>query len=197
MQRSEDALEKTLVSEALRVRELSPVCPECSSGLQASTQVLQLNVPQRCASLPLVGAKGSPWIRSDHRRGRFGCAQRFLEENALQLILRSHEGPDARYLITDPAKNMRRGFSLDHDTSAGQLYTVFSAPDYPQFQVCACCVSAPECCLVLARVALQPSYGRVPCRRGRNAPEPGSELPSVACLPQAGASIAISASPAS
>ena len=61
--------------------------------------------------------------------------QRFLEENALQLILRSHEGPDARYLITDPAKNMRRGYSLDHDTSAGQLYTVFSAPDYPQFQV--------------------------------------------------------------
>ena len=60
--------------------------------------------------------------------------QRFLEENGLQLILRSHEGPDARYLITDSARNMKRGWCLDHDTAAGQLYTVFSAPDYPQFQ---------------------------------------------------------------
>lgn len=29
---------------------------------------------------------------------------------------------------------MLQGFTLDHDTPAGQLYTCFSAPDYPQFQ---------------------------------------------------------------
>jgi serine/threonine-protein phosphatase 5 len=30
---------------------------------------------------------------------------------------------------------MGEGFSIDHVTPAGCLITVFSAPDYPQFQV--------------------------------------------------------------
>ena len=30
---------------------------------------------------------------------------------------------------------MKQGFTIDHVTPAGRLLTVFSAPDYPQFQV--------------------------------------------------------------
>ncbi|KAL6776700.1 hypothetical protein ACKKBF_B30600 [Auxenochlorella protothecoides x Auxenochlorella symbiontica] len=58
--------------------------------------------------------------------------QRFLEENGLRLILRSHEGPDAREGREDLSP-MTEGHTLDHDTPAGRLMTVFSAPDYPQF----------------------------------------------------------------
>ena len=58
--------------------------------------------------------------------------QQFLRENDLKLILRSHEGPDAREDRTDMG-NMLDGYTEDHVTSAGRLMTVFSAPDYPQF----------------------------------------------------------------
>ena len=63
-----------------------------------------------------------------------GGLQAFLEENALRLVLRSHEGPDARY-HRDDLPSMAAGFTVDHITPAGRLMTVFSAPDYPQFQV--------------------------------------------------------------
>ena len=56
----------------------------------------------------------------------------FLRLNGLSLILRSHEGPDARTDREDMGP-MLEGYTLDHDTPAGKLYTVFSAPDYPQF----------------------------------------------------------------
>jgi len=62
------------------------------------------------------------------------AAQRFLEENGLRLVLRSHEGPDARWRRAD-LPSMAAGFTIDHVTPAGRLATVFSAPDYPQFQV--------------------------------------------------------------
>lgn len=58
--------------------------------------------------------------------------QQFLRENNLKLILRSHEGPDAREDREDMA-NMLDGWTEDHVTPAGRLMTVFSAPDYPQF----------------------------------------------------------------
>ena len=61
-------------------------------------------------------------------------AQEFLEANNLRLILRSHEGPDAR-CDRDNLPDMKQGFTIDHVTPAGRLLTVFSAPDYPQFQV--------------------------------------------------------------
>ena len=51
-------------------------------------------------------------------------AQRFLTENSLRLILRSHEGPDARVDREDLA-SMENGYTLDHDTPAGKLFTVF------------------------------------------------------------------------
>lgn len=57
----------------------------------------------------------------------------FLRENGLALVLRSHEGPDAREdrAGMDP---MKSGFSVDHEIEGvGKLCTVFSAPDYPQF----------------------------------------------------------------
>jgi serine/threonine-protein phosphatase 5 len=50
--------------------------------------------------------------------------QRFLTENGLRLVLRSHEGPDARDGRTD-MQPMGGGFTLDHDTPAGKLMTVF------------------------------------------------------------------------
>ncbi|KAL4457690.1 hypothetical protein ABPG75_012555 [Micractinium tetrahymenae] len=56
----------------------------------------------------------------------------FLRDNGLRLILRGHEGPDARALRPD-MQGMQDGFTLDHDTPCGKLYTVFSAPQYPQF----------------------------------------------------------------
>ncbi|KAL6765533.1 Metallo-dependent phosphatase-like protein [Haematococcus lacustris] len=59
-------------------------------------------------------------------------SQAFLQANGLRLILRSHEGPDARDKRGD-MPDMLRGYSLDHDTPAGRVMTVFTAPDYPQF----------------------------------------------------------------
>ena len=46
-----------------------------------------------------------------------GCAatQGFLEANKLKLIIRSHEGPDARWKRAG-MQNMDKGHSLDHVT---------------------------------------------------------------------------------
>lgn len=58
--------------------------------------------------------------------------KKFLQENGLKMIIRSHEGPDAREMRPDmPA--MKEGYTKDHETDSGTLMTVFSAPDYPQF----------------------------------------------------------------
>ena len=53
----------------------------------------------------------------------------------MQLIVRSHEGPDARDKRPD-MEAMDKGYTVDHVVKAGKLITLFSAPDYPQFQVC-------------------------------------------------------------
>jgi len=50
------------------------------------------------------------------------------------LIIRSHEGPDAREK-RDGFEGMAEGYTIDHIVDSGKLVTVFSAPDYPQFQV--------------------------------------------------------------
>ncbi|XP_028774403.1 serine/threonine-protein phosphatase 7 isoform X2 [Neltuma alba] len=60
------------------------------------------------------------------------CTEAFLKQNRLKLIIRSHEGPDAR-VGQDDFGDMLCGYSLDHDGESGKLYTLFSAPDYPQF----------------------------------------------------------------
>jgi serine/threonine-protein phosphatase 5 len=60
-----------------------------------------------------------------------------------KLIIRSHEGPDAR----DKRHNllgMDKGYTIDHEVECGKLITLFSAPDYPQFQVI---LPSHVCCL--------------------------------------------------
>jgi len=56
----------------------------------------------------------------------------FLRANRLRLVIRSHEGPDARQKRPDMAP-MLEGWTADHVSEAGTLATLFSAPDYPQF----------------------------------------------------------------
>lgn len=50
------------------------------------------------------------------------------------MIIRSHEGPDARDKRSELG-GMEKGYTIDHVVTSGQLITIFSAPDYPQFQV--------------------------------------------------------------
>ena len=57
----------------------------------------------------------------------------FLRINQLKLVIRAHEGPDARFQRGNMA-DMMTGYAVDHDVEHGKLVTVFSAPDYPQFQ---------------------------------------------------------------
>lgn len=52
----------------------------------------------------------------------------------MQLIIRSHEGPDAREKRAGLG-GMDKGYTIDHTVESGKLITIFSAPDYPQFQV--------------------------------------------------------------
>ncbi|OMO83368.1 hypothetical protein COLO4_22569 [Corchorus olitorius] len=61
------------------------------------------------------------------------CTEEFLKKFNLKLIIRSHEGPDAREKRPGLAR-MDEGYTIDHDVESGKLVTLFSAPDYPQFQ---------------------------------------------------------------
>ncbi|KAG2408896.1 Serine/threonine-protein phosphatase [Vigna angularis] len=61
------------------------------------------------------------------------CTEEFLKKYQLKLIIRSHEGPDAREK-RDGLDGMDEGYTIDHTVDSGKLVTVFSAPDYPQFQ---------------------------------------------------------------
>ncbi|XP_026455767.1 serine/threonine-protein phosphatase 7-like isoform X1 [Papaver somniferum] len=61
------------------------------------------------------------------------CTEEFLKKYNLKLIIRSHEGPDAR--VKRPGLlGMGEGYTIDHEVESGKLITIFSAPDYPQFQ---------------------------------------------------------------
>lgn len=61
------------------------------------------------------------------------CTEDFLKKFSLKLIIRSHEGPDAREKRPGLG-GMDEGYTIDHVVPSGKLITVFSAPDYPQFQ---------------------------------------------------------------
>ncbi|GAB4848362.1 Serine/threonine-protein phosphatase 7 [Ancistrocladus abbreviatus] len=61
------------------------------------------------------------------------CTENFLKKFHLKLIIRSHEGPDAREKRPGLA-GMDEGYTIDHVVESGKLITLFSAPDYPQFQ---------------------------------------------------------------
>ena len=56
----------------------------------------------------------------------------FLAANGLRLVIRSHEGPDAR-LKRPWMPSVDSGYCEDHVLTEGKLVTLFSAPDYPQF----------------------------------------------------------------
>ena len=45
--------------------------------------------------------------------------EEFLRDNDVRLIVRSHEGPDARYNADNGMAQMDTGYTLDHDTPAG------------------------------------------------------------------------------
>lgn len=47
------------------------------------------------------------------------------------MIIRSHEGPDARADREDMG-NMLSGYSVDHEVESGKLYTIFSASNFSQ-----------------------------------------------------------------
>ncbi|PRQ47162.1 putative protein-serine/threonine phosphatase [Rosa chinensis] len=61
------------------------------------------------------------------------CTEDFLKKFQLKLIIRSHEGPDAREKRPGLG-GMDQGYTIDHIVESGKLITLFSAPDYPQFQ---------------------------------------------------------------
>jgi serine/threonine-protein phosphatase 5 len=71
-----------------------------------------------------------------------GCAlyfgpdatQTFLQQHGLSLVIRSHEGPDARSKRPDLEQDMMDGYAVDQLDAQGHhlLVTLFSAPDYPQ-----------------------------------------------------------------
>ncbi|KAM7515969.1 hypothetical protein LguiA_005552 [Lonicera macranthoides] len=61
------------------------------------------------------------------------CTEEFLKKFNLKLIIRSHEGPDAREKRPGLG-TMGEGYTIDHVVESGKLITLFSAPDYPQFQ---------------------------------------------------------------
>ncbi|KAI3462279.1 hypothetical protein Pfo_018942 [Paulownia fortunei] len=61
------------------------------------------------------------------------CTEEFLKKFNFKLIIRSHEGPDARDKRPDLG-GMDVGYTIDHIVESGKLITLFSAPDYPQFQ---------------------------------------------------------------
>ncbi|KAG2278264.1 hypothetical protein Bca52824_060819 [Brassica carinata] len=80
----------------------------------------------------------SPGLSPNEQRGiglLWGpdCTEEFLKKYELKLIIRSHEGPDAREK-RDGLGGMDIGYTIDHSVESGKLITIFSAPDYPQFQ---------------------------------------------------------------
>ena len=67
--------------------------------------------------------------------GSLCCVQAFLEANNLKLIIRSHEGPDARWK-REGMQDMNKGHSLDHVTPGKPVNLLLAMP-----------LSANYCCL--------------------------------------------------
>ncbi len=71
--------------------------------------------------------------------------QQFLTENKLNLILRSHEGPDARFK-RDDMPPVDQGYALDHQCKSETIPLVFLPVDAPGSKLHAHCL----CLLCLA-----------------------------------------------
>jgi len=84
------------------------------------------------------GPAGAPSMVFNDARGVgmiFGpsATEAFCDANDVRLVIRSHEGPDARDK-REGMQDMLSGWSVDHVCPSGaRLATLFSAPDYPQF----------------------------------------------------------------
>ena len=103
------------------------------------------------------------------------ATEAFLVANGLTLIIRSHEGPDARMKRDDrdAVGDMMDGWSVDHTTASGRLATLFSAPDYPQF----CAEGEPRPGNRAAFCVLRaPHYDEPEVTRFNAAPRPQGQL---------------------
>lgn len=58
-------------------------------------------------------------------------SEQFLRQEGLRLLVRSHEGPDARADRTDGMQPMDDGFTLDHNTPAGAPCAAARIPAAP------------------------------------------------------------------
>eukprot|EP00210_Caulerpa_lentillifera_P006344 g6060.t1 len=108
----------------------------CSKG---GLEPTRMKVSRAIADVLWSDPMNEEGIKENSERGlglTFGpdVTAQFLEANDLKLIIRSHEGPDARQ-FRNGMSDMMTGYSIDHETKNGNLVTVFSAPDYPQFQI--------------------------------------------------------------
>lgn len=66
-------------------------------------------------------------------------SQAFLRDNGLKLIVRSHEGPDARFKRSgdDKMPSIDEGFSIDHDTPSTAGLGALVDTHHMQLAVCA------------------------------------------------------------
>lgn len=95
----------------------------------------------------------------------------FLAANRVRLLIRSHEGPDARDKRLATMGSVTDGWCVDAELPSGRLATLFSAPDYPQFLPDgAARVSNRGAVAVLS----PPEYDQVEVRRFDAAPRPAS-----------------------
>ena len=106
------------------------------SGTKGGLDATGVGEAQLAADVLWSDPAPMPGFEENYARGIgmvFGpdITEAFLAENHLKLIIRSHEGPDARESRPD-MPNMLEGYTTDHETASGKLMTVFSAPDYPQ-----------------------------------------------------------------
>jgi serine/threonine-protein phosphatase 5 len=106
------------------------------AGSKGGLDATGLGESQLAADVLWSDPSNEPGLSENYARGIgmvFGpeVTEKFLEDNGLRLIIRSHEGPDARESRPE-MQNMLEGYTIDHQSDAGKLMTVFSAPDYPQ-----------------------------------------------------------------
>jgi len=100
--------------------------------------------PEACCPNPPPTLQGSSFLSFRQQAGCSGASAACCSDPipgarggvgaGVQLVIRSHEGPDAREKRPEMA-GMRSGYTEDHTVESGRLVTLFSAPDYPQFQV--------------------------------------------------------------
>ncbi|XXQ39572.1 Serine/threonine-protein phosphatase [Plasmodiophora brassicae] len=117
--------------------------PDGSAGTLSQLQAVKRNVKDPQAEV-LLDALWSdpqtvPGIEDNTLRGcatLFGpdVTEAFLKAHGLSLLVRSHEGPDAREKRPHMPNNMMSGFGIDQtygETGAPLCISIFSAPNYP------------------------------------------------------------------